>query len=362
MSWDAPHILLLSESYHLENLGDVAMAQVAVARWSELFPGCTIYLHANQPERAARLFPTVKTVGMPGRDAWDAVHDMVGFAMRRLPGSRAAPGGGATTLDDKLYRVFPGISRSVMRRRSVGRGLDPRPMEEFLDVLDRCDLVVVRGIGQITEAFLDSASRLLRTLRQAQGLGKPTAMTGQGLGPINHPGLRDLARQVLPRVGLIGLREGRVGPELLKSLGTPADRMMVTGDDAIEPAYKLTPAALGNGLGVNMRVAEYSGVATGDEAAVRSVLHAFARHHGAPLIPVPISRNEKENDFGTIGRLIEGAPVAAAGWTQVDDPWEVAKLAGRCRVVVTGSYHAGVFALSQGVSVVGAGQVGLLPR
>jgi colanic acid/amylovoran biosynthesis protein len=226
-------------------------------------------------------------------------------------------------------------------------------MEEFLNVLDRSDMVLVRGIGQLTDSFLDSAARLLRTLRQAQCLGKLTAMTGQGIGPITHPGLRELARQVLPRVDLIALREGRVGPGLLASLGVPAERIVVTGDDAIEPANRLAPPELGNGLGVNMRVAEYAGVASGDEAVLRGVLHAFAQLHGVPLIPVPISRNEHENDFGTIARLIDGAPPAAPDWKAIDEPLAVCRLAGRCRVVVTGSYHAGVFALSQGASVVG---------
>ena len=37
----------------------------------------------------------------------------------------------------------------------------------------------------------------------------------------------------------------------------------------------------------------------------------------------------------------------------LDSPQDVIRRVGECRVVVTGSYHAGVFALSQGIPVVG---------
>jgi colanic acid/amylovoran biosynthesis protein len=37
----------------------------------------------------------------------------------------------------------------------------------------------------------------------------------------------------------------------------------------------------------------------------------------------------------------------------IETPEDVIRQIGKCRVVVTGSYHAGVFALAQGVPVVG---------
>jgi colanic acid/amylovoran biosynthesis protein len=37
----------------------------------------------------------------------------------------------------------------------------------------------------------------------------------------------------------------------------------------------------------------------------------------------------------------------------IESPEDVIRLIGRCRVVVTGSYHGGVFALAQGIPVVG---------
>jgi colanic acid/amylovoran biosynthesis protein len=40
------------------------------------------------------------------------------------------------------------------------------------------------------------------------------------------------------------------------------------------------------------------------------------------------------------------------GGATLDTPLDVIKQVGRCRVVVTGAYHAAVFALAQGISVV----------
>jgi colanic acid/amylovoran biosynthesis protein len=37
----------------------------------------------------------------------------------------------------------------------------------------------------------------------------------------------------------------------------------------------------------------------------------------------------------------------------IESPEDVIRIIGKCRVVVTGSYHAGVFALAQGIPVVG---------
>ena len=53
-----------------------------------------------------------------------------------------------------------------------------------------------------------------------------------------------------------------------------------------------------------------------------------------------------------VERLLDGyAPVAISD-SAVDSPLRVIEEIGHCRIVITGSYHAGVFALSQGIPVV----------
>ena len=54
-----------------------------------------------------------------------------------------------------------------------------------------------------------------------------------------------------------------------------------------------------------------------------------------------------------IRRLLEGFDDASDGGASLQTPADVMRQVGRCRLVITGSYHAGVFALSQGVPVIG---------
>jgi polysaccharide pyruvyl transferase WcaK-like protein len=162
-----------------------------------------------------------------------------------------------------------------------------------------------------------------------------------------------LAAEVLPRVGYIALREGLASPALMASLGVPAQRMTVTGDDAVELARGLAPAQLGIGMGFNIRIADYARVGTADQATVWETVRMAAAARSAPLVPVPISHNAREDDFTPLTHLFDADGAVPPDWPAVDEPGQVCELAGRCRVVIAGSYHAGVFALSQGVSVIG---------
>jgi colanic acid/amylovoran biosynthesis protein len=86
---------------------------------------------------------------------------------------------------------------------------------------------------------------------------------------------------------------------------------------------------------------------------LRPVLHKFARLHNVPLIPVPIAFHAWANDHLTIQQLLKGFDDDSDGGITLDTPLKVIQQAGQCRIVVTGAYHAAVFALSQGIPVVG---------
>ena len=87
--------------------------------------------------------------------------------------------------------------------------------------------------------------------------------------------------------------------------------------------------------------------------ALRPVLHKFARRHNVPLIPLPIAFHAWASDHLTIQRLLQGFDDQSDGGVTLDTPLKVIRQVGRCRIVVTGAYHAAVFALSQGIPVVG---------
>jgi polysaccharide pyruvyl transferase WcaK-like protein len=210
-------------------------------------------------------------------------------------------------------------------------------------------LLVVTGGGLLTDAFERGAEAVLDELELALSFGVPVAMVGQGLGPLESPRLKRRAREVLPRLGLIASREGQVGPALLRSLGVDPSCVVVTGDDAVELSYGLRaqrPAA--KGLGVSLRVAGYSDLDDGDLERVGSVLRAVAARLGTGLVPLPTSSHPGELDIASIQRALSTETETSFPAS----PAEAAAAVGRCRVVVTGSYHVAVFALAQGIPAV----------
>jgi colanic acid/amylovoran biosynthesis protein len=71
-----------------------------------------------------------------------------------------------------------------------------------------------------------------------------------------------------------------------------------------------------------------------------------------PLIPLPIAIHLGTRDDLAIKQLLIGFDERSDGGESLDTPLKVIKQAARCRVVVTGAYHAAVFALAQGIPVI----------
>jgi polysaccharide pyruvyl transferase WcaK-like protein len=181
----------------------------------------------------------------------------------------------------------------------------------------------------------------------------PVAILSQGIGPVQDASLWAKAKVVLPRLNLILVREGRNSLDLLKQWGVQESRVFVTGDDAVELAYEGRPAGLGSAIGVNLRKAAYAGFDTQAAAIFRKVLIERAVETGVGLVGVPISRNAGESDAETLKEVF-GPSASPDRWGEdLDTPRKVSLQVAQCRLVVSGSYHAGVFALAQGVPVVG---------
>lgn len=341
-------VLLENSSYGHRNAGDAAMLRAAVDRLRGFFDGAEVRVLTTAPDQLRDLCPTAcpvdLTVQPPG-----FTRSLVPIRWRRGRRFQEAVRCRADEWAGRLGRWsdrLAGLARAGMPAHRAA-------FARYLAELDAADLVVATGGGFVTDAFPHHCRAVLMTLLLAAGRGKPVAMTGQGLGPLTSRPLTRLARAVFPRLAVVGLREGVASPALATALGAPADRVVVTGDDAVEFAYSLRPDALGGAVGVNLRVARYSGVSDGEAGGVRAVVLGLAERASAPVLPVPISWYPQEDDLGSFRRLFPGVPVDPAAAAAGPDPDATARLAGRCRVVVTGSYHAGVFALAQGVPVVG---------
>jgi colanic acid/amylovoran biosynthesis protein len=326
-------ILVEPSDYVLRNAGDMAMLHTAVTRLGTLWPEADIQVFSDAPDLLPAYCPNSRPLTSAGRAAW-------------------LSGGFLDGLPVVAERFLRGRAPRLVQRVLKWRGLLSGELGEFLEAVSQASLVVVTGMGGITDAFPEYAHGVLDTLELAQYHRVPTVMVGQGIGPIGDPHLLRRSRRVLSRLDFISLREGCSGLALLERLGVARERIMVTGDDAIELAYVARASEAGTGIGVNLRAASYSGIGVDAVARVREVLQTSARTLRAPLIPVPISRVPGEADAETIRILMEGAgesqePRHPESWRDVFDQLR------SCRIVVTGSYHAGVFALAQGIPAVG---------
>ena len=347
---EAPRILIDSCSYTCQNVGDVAMLTVAVARLRELSPSARIQVLTSAPHLVARHCGDVETLPIEGRRQFLSEH-LLGRANRWLAASAWR------RLEESLrfsqphvFNASAGIKRRL--RGQTGDG-DIAAMDAFVDAIRAADLLVVSGAGILNDSFAEHTLGILATIDLAVRRGIPAALVGQGIGPLDLPELRERASQVLPRASLIAVRESGSSVSILRSLGVDPSRIVVTGDDAIELAMTRagrdgrTRSEVRRAIGVNVRVADYAGVSRQMIAPLRDTLAAAAAARSASLIGIPIAHHNGGMDLETLRGLLDDQPSAA-----LDTPRAVIERVGECRVVVTGSYHGAVFALAQGIPAV----------
>ncbi len=213
------------------------------------------------------------------------------------------------------------------------------------------DLFIATGCA-INDVSMDSAIQVLYRLQAAVNLGIPTAIVSPVIGPIDEPKLREIGKSILPSVDLIFAREKLETPNVLNSLGVDPAKVFLTGDDAIELAYNARQDKWGTGIGVSIRVMPYTRVNDNHIQLIGEVIKQVAQKYRAKLIGIPISMSIHERDDKHIGQLLEGYKnIKMNGWS-FQPPLEVIYNIQQCRIVVTGTYHAALFALAQGIPAV----------
>jgi colanic acid/amylovoran biosynthesis protein len=333
---------------HALNLGDVAMRQVAVRRLRALWPAAEIVMLTKDAEELTRAIPGVEALEVKSQRAW--FHDLTPEALRaRLPSSLA----NHVAAGERLLRTrWPrGVQRAVSTKRRVLR----QPADDgqaFLQTVLASDLILVSGAGAINDHFGGRISRAFDLMALAIERGIPTAMVGQGLGPLTDGATLAAARRVLPRVDLIGLREDRTGGPLLEQLGVPAAKVVTTGDDAVELAHELREDVRGDALGLNVRVAGYVRLGQSELATIADQIRSFVESRRPALIPVPTSRHSGEADLEVARSIAAQAGASLSRVDALETPEQAVRQVALCRVLITGSYHAAVFALAQGIPAV----------
>jgi colanic acid/amylovoran biosynthesis protein len=335
---DPLQILVLPGTADCGNLGDLAMLQVALERLRHLWPEAILRVLTHEADALTACCPGVEPIPLRGRNRWLRVRTLPRWLFPNVrPACRAR---------------FP---LSIGRAWKLGMFLSPaqyRITRRFVEAMFNADLFLLAGCGVLTDVFGHNAIRILETFDLAHRCGIPTAMLSQGIGPMTESALRQRAGEVLPHVGRIFIRERRATLPLLQGLRVPEARIAVTGDDAVELAFRERRSELGTGIGVNLRLARYSLLDQRVREVVRRVLAEKAGVLGARVLGFPISTVGAESDRPVLARLFQGWESRHQIGNDLDTPVAVIRRLSECRVVVTGSYHGAVFALSQGIPAV----------
>lgn len=321
-------ILIDQGAYELLNMGDLAMLQSCVARLRGQWPAAEIMIITHAP----------------------------GLLATHCPDTVAIP----RVLDESFSRLVPPKYRPVWQStapyfsRRFGYGPPMTvPPRTAVQAVRAADVVVASGGGYMADAFRWHATGVLSLLWLAQRLGKPTAMFGQGIGPIGQRGLRMQARAVFPSLWTLTLREAETSRDVALSLGASPAAVEVTGDEALELVDPGRSQQVGQALGINMRVAGYAGVDPVMAAQVGGVVLGLAAGLHAPVVALPVSRKAEDADLSSIRSMLRTAPAhSGIALRDLTTPEALITAVGRCRAVVTGSYHAAVFSLAQGVPAV----------
>ncbi len=334
-----------------QNMGDVAMLQMAVARLLGLWPNAGIYVLTDSPSNLARYCPGALPLSRASCASWVADGSLLGRYHGLLPKWASTILSGLKRI---LGRSLPRVLELMISLRLSLKG-GPGRLEEFkgfMGVFQDFDLLVACGSGGFADSCRDWNLLTLWTMEAAIRRRIPVVMFGQGMGPLSDPIVLAKAKRVLPKVSRITLRGTRGAETLLQSVGVSPRDVLTTGDEAMELAYLARVPELGDGVGINLRVASYAEVKSDLAAAVGPVVREFARQQGVRLLPLPIAFHEFARDQEAIRQLLAGFDNESDGGLSLDSPQKLIEQTGRCRIVVTGAYHAAVFALAQGIPVV----------
>ena len=333
------------------NVGDISMLQVAVDRLHDLFPNARNNGLTESSENLLRFCPDATPLDNRGRALW--------FSDGVVPGRyrNLTPGRVVNFLVQVKRTIrlrFPALLRALLMKRLMrqNRSKDAESVEAFTRALQKADLVVICGAGGFYDGCQAWNMDILDLIEASSQRNIPAVLLGQGFGPLTNPLVLKRAAKILPLASFITLRGGRGSLDLLRLIGIPESKVQTTGDEALELAYASRSRECGQALGINIRFLASAWTDQNDLESIRPVLHEFARRHNVLLIPLPIAIHLGTRDDLAIKQLLIGFDEQSNGGENLDTPLKVIKQAARCRVVVTGAYHAAVFALGQGIPVV----------
>ena len=322
------------------------MLQAAVQNIESLVEDVRLHIVTTNPKRLKRFCPSAIPIDAHRLAHWQAAK------IAPIP-QRITPAFILNTirsLEDAYKFNHP---KRALHYARLNRGWAHEPTPDFEDIfslVSSADAVIATGGGYLNDVFKQQATGILHTLRIAQQLGKPTALFGQGIGPFTNKKLFRRVKRILASANLVSLREPIQAKAFYEKAGLKYNPAQVTGDDALSLISDTQPQLTNTCFGINIRDAGYANYSNKTNLQLKPILQQIYTDFDYPWLPVPVDISESKNDEQAARELINPGNIAK-DYNTPQSPQELIELITHCKLVITGSYHAAVFALSQGVPV-----------
>lgn len=305
-------ILIEQSGYYHLNYGERVILRAAYSRLKDLFPHASFAVLTRNPEALAIDCPSVLPVmaGAPLNAAQPSIHPLLLAGTKWLRRQRQ------TTLSAQVK-----------------------------DAINEADLVVATGGAYLNASSGDHAYKTYELLSEVIKAGVPFALMGHSFEPFTDDAIKRYAEQILPQAALITCRDSEVSPAILEALDVDERKYYITGDESLEIVYNVSPAELGSGIGVHLRVDAHAQISGAEIAWLRPLLAQAIDQFDSDLVPLPFAIDKDPTPIQAI--------TGGDGGASVDTVEKLLAQFTKCRIVVTSHYHAAVFALAMGISVVG---------
>ena len=218
---DAKRWIILGSANGSTNLGDQLMWEEVVVVVRESIGAGAVIVTDGEPKWAPPLNGVVKLPFLHG-------------TLRR--GSWIPPAWRTIHIVNSLERFLSWPRRGALAQKKAERAFRcPRPGIQQLwwqNVRDS-EGIVISGAGAMCDDFAPHGiSSWALIIEWARILGKPVALVGQGIGPINNAHNREVAGKMLVSADLLTVREPG-SASLAVALGVLPDKVILTGDWAM---------------------------------------------------------------------------------------------------------------------------------
>jgi Uncharacterized conserved protein len=362
-------ILFDQSAYDMRNKGNNALLEVAILRLREFWPDALLDIITLAPNLTRLYYPFAQPVSpydlqpysikfwnllriFPRRFVEMVLEMREELSHRRSTHFRNSPEN--ETLDkNQSNELSYAQNVNLLSKNNIASHDGSPSYTSIQNSVHNYDLIVASGGGYFCDSDKHNLLQVLNKLEIAAQNNIPTVMVSQGIGPLNDPELRSRAAQILPKIDLICVRETKVALPILRDLGLSKHKIEMTGDDAIELVYGFQGNSLGNSIGVSLRITSYTKVGVRHVETIKNVIQNSAEKYKAALVAIPISSAHHESDITCIKEIFKGYKPVDLGLRKLDSPTDSIKRVRKCRIVITGTFHGAVFALAQGIPVIG---------